>query len=62
MDVRSTATLDVWKPIYVGRVPERVLRQLDEVARQRDRSRAAEIRIALAEHVRRSQTGDDEAA
>lgn len=49
-------------PVYVGRMPAWLVRELDEVARREDRSRAAEIRRALEDHVRRSHTTSREAA
>jgi predicted transcriptional regulator len=39
-------------------VEPELVRQLDEKAEEADRSRSAQIRIALREHIERSEEGD----
>jgi hypothetical protein len=42
------------KPLFVTGVPRSLVVELDRLAQEHERSRTAEIRWALAEHVRRS--------
>jgi hypothetical protein len=53
VDVRSLGTRDVRGHLYIGRVPGDLVAELDEVARREDRTRAAVIRRAIEETVRR---------
>lgn len=42
-------------PIHVTKVPLRLIRELDEVARENGRSRASEARLALRLHVEQAR-------
>lgn len=54
----ATVAPDKRWPVYIGRLPDWLVQQLDEVAAAEERTRAAEIRKALTEHVARHLAED----